>query len=55
MTLPTTFTTAPPLVVTRFSSTLFLLWMPILVNVVFAFFAMQVNGRSGEKVRCAGY
>jgi len=36
----------------RFSATLFLLWMPIVVNVVFSFLAMQVNGRSGEKVRC---
>lgn len=34
----------------RFSSTLFLLWVQCVVNVVFAFVAMFVNGRSGDKV-----
>ena len=35
----------------RFSSTLFLLWVQCVVNVVFAYLAMQTYGRSGDKVR----
>eukprot|EP00903_Cladosiphon_okamuranus_P014426 g13387.t1 len=34
----------------RFSSTLFLLWVQCVVNVVFAYLAMQAYGRSGDKM-----
>ena len=37
----------------RFSATLFLMWVPTVTNVVFAYLTMQVTGRSGGKVcRC---
>eukprot|EP00752_Nemacystus_decipiens_P004865 g4428.t1 len=34
----------------RFSATLFLMWVPTVTNVVFAYLAVQVNGGSGEKL-----
>eukprot|EP00903_Cladosiphon_okamuranus_P014432 g13392.t1 len=34
----------------RFSATLFLMWVPTVTNVVFAYLAMLVNGRSGENL-----
>lgn len=36
--------------VSRFSSTLFLLWVQCIVNVAFAYMAMALYGRSGDVV-----